>query len=156
MFSIIIPTLNNLEYLRLCIKSLRNNSSYSHQIIPHVNIGEDGTVDFLEKENMEIKNLNLGDYIRVYDSVIAERVLENFLEICKNQKYIPGGVQGENTKNSVVDKNIRKVNLWNLSNMDKSLTTVHWHNFLRYFFTLKHEEYMSNFKNDIIPYYMPR
>ena len=53
MFSIIIPTLNNLNYLRLCIKSLRKNSSYNHQIIPHVNIGEDGTVDFLEKENIQ-------------------------------------------------------------------------------------------------------
>ena len=53
MFSIIIPTLNNLEYLRLCIKSLKKNSNYNHQIIPHVNIGEDGTVDFLEKENIE-------------------------------------------------------------------------------------------------------
>ena len=53
MFSIIIPTLNNLKYLRLCIKSLRNNSSYNHQIIPHVNIGEDGTVDFLKKEKIE-------------------------------------------------------------------------------------------------------
>ena len=53
MFSIIIPTLNNLNYLRLCIKSLRVNSTYTHQIIPHVNIGEDGTVDFLEKENIQ-------------------------------------------------------------------------------------------------------
>ena len=53
MFSIIIPTLNNLNYLKLCIKSLRINSSYNHQIIPHVNIGQDGTVDFLEKENIE-------------------------------------------------------------------------------------------------------
>ena len=53
MFSIIIPTLNNLNYLRLCIKSLRANSTYTHQIIPHVNIGEDGTVDFLEKENIQ-------------------------------------------------------------------------------------------------------
>ena len=53
MFSIIIPTLNNLDYLKLCIKSLRINSSYNHQIIPHVNIGRDGTVDFLEKENIE-------------------------------------------------------------------------------------------------------
>ena len=26
MFSIIIPTLNNLEYLKLCIKSLKNNN----------------------------------------------------------------------------------------------------------------------------------
>ena len=53
MFSIIIPTLNNLEYLRLCIESLKKNSNYKHQIIPHVNIGEDGTLDFLEKENIE-------------------------------------------------------------------------------------------------------
>ena len=53
MFSIIIPTLNNLDYLKLCIKSLRINSSYNHQIITHVNIGHDGTVDFLEKENIE-------------------------------------------------------------------------------------------------------
>ena len=53
MFSIIIPTLNNLNYLRLCIKSLRVNSTYTHQIIPHVNIGEDGTLDFLEKENIQ-------------------------------------------------------------------------------------------------------
>ena len=53
MFSIIIPTLNNLEYLKLCIKSLRKNSDYKHQIIPHVNIGDDGTVDFLKNENIE-------------------------------------------------------------------------------------------------------
>ena len=61
MFSIIIPTLNNLEYLRLCIKSLKNNSNYNHQIIPHVNIGEDGTVDFLKKKilNIHLQNIML-------------------------------------------------------------------------------------------------
>ena len=32
-FSIIIPTLNNLDYLELCIKSIRKNSSYEHEII---------------------------------------------------------------------------------------------------------------------------
>ena len=62
MFSIIIPTLNNLEYLRLCIKSIKKNSNYNHQIIPHVNIGEDGTVDFLKKQNIEytLTNHNAG------------------------------------------------------------------------------------------------
>ena len=53
MFSIIIPTFNNLEYLKLCIKSIRQNSKYTHQIIPHVNIGEDGTCDFLRYENID-------------------------------------------------------------------------------------------------------
>ena len=53
MFSIIIPTLNNLEYLKLCVKSIKKNSKYSHQIIPHVNIGNDGTIEFLKSENIE-------------------------------------------------------------------------------------------------------
>ena len=53
MFSIIIPTFNNLDYLKLCIKSIRQNSIYNHQIIPHVNIGDDGTCDFLQDENID-------------------------------------------------------------------------------------------------------
>ena len=53
MFSIIIPTFNNLDYLKLCIKSIRQNSKYSHQIIPHVNVGDDGTCDFLRNENID-------------------------------------------------------------------------------------------------------
>ena len=53
MFSIIIPTFNNLDYLKLCIKSIRQNSKFNHQIIPHVNIGEDGTCDFLRNENID-------------------------------------------------------------------------------------------------------
>ena len=53
MFSIIIPTLNNLEYLRICIESINKNSKYKHEIIPHVNIGNDGTVDYLKKNNIK-------------------------------------------------------------------------------------------------------
>ena len=53
MFSILIPTFNNLEYLRLCIKSLKKNSYFNNQIICHVNIGEDGTIDFLKENNIE-------------------------------------------------------------------------------------------------------
>ena len=44
MFSIIIPTWNNLPYLRLVIESLRRHSMHSHQIIVHVNDGSDGTL----------------------------------------------------------------------------------------------------------------
>ena len=53
MFSIIIPTLNNLEYLKLCIRSIRQNSKYNHQIIPHVNIGDDGTTEYLRSKNID-------------------------------------------------------------------------------------------------------
>ncbi len=53
MFSILIPTFNNVEYLKLCIKSLKKNSYFKNQIICHVNIGEDGTIDYLKKNNIE-------------------------------------------------------------------------------------------------------
>ncbi len=53
MFSILIPTFNNLEYLKVCIESLRKNSFYKNQIICHVNIGEDGTKKFLHENNIE-------------------------------------------------------------------------------------------------------
>jgi glycosyltransferase involved in cell wall biosynthesis len=47
-FSIIIPSWNNLEYLKLCIHSIEKNSRYKHQIIVHVNEGTDGTLDWIK------------------------------------------------------------------------------------------------------------
>ena len=52
MFSIIIPTLNNINYLKLCIKSIRNNSNINHELIVHVNKGTDGTIEFLKNEKI--------------------------------------------------------------------------------------------------------
>ena len=52
MFSILIPTFNNLNYLKFCINSIKRNSKYNHEIIPHVNIGNDGTIKFLKQENI--------------------------------------------------------------------------------------------------------
>ena len=48
MISIVIPTYNNLDYLKLCLKSLRKNSSFNHEIIIHINDGSDGTLDFIK------------------------------------------------------------------------------------------------------------
>ncbi len=46
-FSILIPSWNNLPYLKLCIESIRKNSHFANQIIVHVNEGIDGTLDWL-------------------------------------------------------------------------------------------------------------
>jgi len=51
MFSIIVPTFNNLDYLKLCLNSIKKNSSYDHEIIIHINEGKDGTKDYLDKTN---------------------------------------------------------------------------------------------------------
>ena len=49
MFSIIIPTFNNLDYLKLCLGSIEKNSSFSHEIIIFINEGNDGTIEYLSK-----------------------------------------------------------------------------------------------------------
>ena len=51
MFSILIPSFNNLEYLKTCIDSLKKNSEYAHQIIVHINEGTDGSLQYV-KENI--------------------------------------------------------------------------------------------------------
>ena len=46
-FSILIPTWNNLPYLKLCVESLRKHSDTQHQIIIMVNEGADGTLEWV-------------------------------------------------------------------------------------------------------------
>ena len=53
MFSILIPTFNNIKYLKFCINSIKKNSKYNHEIIPHVNIGDDGTLEYLNKQKIK-------------------------------------------------------------------------------------------------------
>ncbi|MBS1917935.1 MAG: glycosyltransferase family 2 protein [Bacteroidetes bacterium] len=50
IFSIIIPTWNNLAYLKLCVESIRKNSQLKHQIIIHINEGKDGTLDWVKQQ----------------------------------------------------------------------------------------------------------
>lgn len=52
MFSIIIPSWNNLALLQLCIRSIRQHSAYAHQIIVHVNDGSDGTLTWVREQGI--------------------------------------------------------------------------------------------------------
>ncbi len=53
MFSIIIPTFNNLPYLKICISSIKKNSKFEHEIIAHINDGADGTEEYLITEKIK-------------------------------------------------------------------------------------------------------
>lgn len=52
-FSVIIPSWNNLGFLKLCVESIRKNSAYRHQIIVHVNEGTDGTLDWVRAQGLD-------------------------------------------------------------------------------------------------------
>lgn len=43
LYSILIPTWNNLEYLKCCVGSIEKNSAHDHQVVVHVNEGTDGS-----------------------------------------------------------------------------------------------------------------
>ena len=53
MISIIIPTYNNLKYLKLCIESIKKNSSFNHEIILHINEGSDGTLEYVQQNKLQ-------------------------------------------------------------------------------------------------------
>jgi len=80
MFSILIPTFNNLEYLKFCIRSIKKNSKYNNQIIPHVNIGDDGTIDFLKHENIDYSYTE-------YNSGICEGI-NKAAKLAKNDYFL--------------------------------------------------------------------
>lgn len=52
MFSVIIPTWNNLALLQLCVRSIHQNSAFDHQIVVHVNDGSDGSLDWVRAQGI--------------------------------------------------------------------------------------------------------
>ena len=53
MFSVIIPTFNNIDYLKLCLDSLIKNSNFQHEYIIHINEGVDGTLEFIKNSGLK-------------------------------------------------------------------------------------------------------
>jgi glycosyltransferase involved in cell wall biosynthesis len=53
MFTIIIPTWNNLAFVQCCVDSIIKNSSFTHQIVLHINDGSDGTLQWAKDNNIK-------------------------------------------------------------------------------------------------------
>ena len=53
MFSIIIPTYNNLKYLKLCLESIKKNSKFDHEVIIYINSSSDGTLEFIKDNSIK-------------------------------------------------------------------------------------------------------
>ena len=117
MFSILIPSYNNLEYLKICIDSLNKNSKYAHQIIVHINEGSDNSLQYIKESGLDytFSNENIGmpkalnlaskkakfNYILIshddfyycpgWDKVFAEEINN----ISHNNFYLSGTMVGE-------------------------------------------------------------
>ena len=60
--SIVVPTFNNIKYLKFFLKSVEKNSKYKHEIILHINDGSDGTLKFAKENHISYthSNQNIG------------------------------------------------------------------------------------------------
>ena len=90
-FSIVIPTFNNLEYLKLCIKSIRKNSLFDHDIIIHNNGDEEPDKSYLEKNKCIYSKTNYNAGICEGVNKGAEKASTNYIVYAHDDFYfLPG------------------------------------------------------------------
>ena len=87
MFSIIIPTYNNLDYLKLCLNSIKKNSSFEHEIIIHVNEGKDGTNKYLKGTSYitTFSEKNAGVCVAFNEAV--KKATKNYIVLAHDDMY---------------------------------------------------------------------
>ncbi len=93
-YSIVIPTYNNIEYLKLLIKSIIENSIFKHEIIVHVNDGSDGTLHFNKKKEIKYthskNNIGLCRSVNLSSQLVTTNYIlyaHDDMYFCKNWDY---------------------------------------------------------------------
>ena len=86
-FTIVIPTFENSNYLKLCINSILKNSFFSHQIIVHIN-GHDKNTEkiLLEKKityTKSIKNIGLCSGV----NIASKKATTNYILYAHDDMY---------------------------------------------------------------------
>jgi len=87
MYSILIASYNQLNYLKICLNSIEKNSKYNHQIIVHVNEGTDGTLDFLKKNNYQYTYSKVNEGVCVSYNKASKLALKKYLVIMQDDMY---------------------------------------------------------------------
>jgi GT2 family glycosyltransferase len=148
MFSILIPTFNNLDYLKLCIESIKKISKFKHQIIIHVNEGSDGTLEFVKISNHEFthsvnnigmpKALNRSSKLSKFNYILISHddfyycpewdvhLSEEIKKINHNNFYLSGTMVGEGQVKFDAGKTI---NDFNENKLLKNLKEIQTYNF---------------------------
>ncbi len=87
MFSIIIPTFNNLPYLKLCLKSLKKNSNYEHDIIIFINEGNDGTLAYAKDNSFKFLHSNINKGVCFAFNESAKIAKNKYLVLAHDDMY---------------------------------------------------------------------
>ena len=148
MFSVLIPSYNNLEYLKVCLNSLNKNSKYTHQIIIHVNDGSDGSLQYVKDLGIDYtysadnigmpKALNLASKKAKFDYILISHddfyycpnwdvVFEKEINLLKhNNFYLSGTMVGEGQVKFDAGYNINNFNEKKLLNNLENIKTFNF------------------------------
>ena len=116
--SIVIPTLNNINYLKIALESIKKNSNYEHEIIVHVNENKDNTLNYLKSNNIKHtfseENLGLCSSVNKASKLVTtqyilythddmyflpewDKVIENEISKLDNQSFYLSGTMIQKT-----------------------------------------------------------
>ena len=106
MFSVIIPTYNNIEYLKVCLDSLKKNSSHSHEIILHINEGTDGTLELIKQSSYKYSYNKENAGVCVAFNAAAKLATKKYLVLGHDDMYFcPGWDTYFEDELKLIDKN---------------------------------------------------
>ena len=87
MISIIIPTFNNLDYLKICINSIRKNSTYDNEIILHINEGTDGTLRYAKDNKIKYSYSEVNSGLCVGCNLAAKKTSQDLILYAHDDMY---------------------------------------------------------------------
>ena len=86
-FSIIIPTFDNCDYLKLCINSIKNNSSYKHEIIVHINGSDQSTENFINENELKHTKTNKNVGLCTGVNLAAKKATTDYIVYAHDDMY---------------------------------------------------------------------
>lgn len=91
MFSVIIPSWNNLPYLQLCIESLEKYSQFEHEVLVHLNDGSDGSLEWIKSQEIKYtqSSKNIGVCLSV-NHLVAQAKYDWILYMNDDMVAAPG------------------------------------------------------------------
>jgi len=91
LFSVVVPTWNNLPFLELCLDSLSRHSAFRHQVVLHVNDGSDGTLEYARENGFAFthspENVGICHALNAARSLVATRY---FFYLNDDMVLLPG------------------------------------------------------------------
>jgi GT2 family glycosyltransferase len=87
VFSILIPSWNNLDLLKICIESIEKNSHFRHQIIIHINEGTDGSLEWVKANNYSYTHSDKNVGVCYALNTLAKLATTNYILYINDDMY---------------------------------------------------------------------